>query len=122
MKYYVCVGGCRYYHNYSVVSNYLDFALQNLRLQGDIVIISGAASGVDSLAIRYASERGFECLQFPADWETHGKVAGPIRNAQMVSKSTHIVAFWDGKSRGTRNLIAESKKAGKPLKIKNIAM
>lgn len=107
MTFFICVAGCRNYHNYEVVSDYLDYVLQNLKNLGEIVIISGAAPGVDSLAIRYASERGFRCLQFPAAWETYGKAAGPRRNAEMVANSSHIVAFWDGKSRGTYNLNTE---------------
>ena len=125
MKYYICVAGCRNYaeteEHYSFVASYLDYVLQNLKNQGEIVIIHGACRGVDLLGgRRYARERKYKCLEFPADWNTYGNYAGPKRNAEMVSKSTHIVVFWDGKSKGTYNLIQNAKKAGKPLKIKII--
>ena len=122
MTYYICVGGCRNFYRYDVLEAYLDKVLQNLKNQGDICIISGAAPGVDSLAIRYASERGFRCLQYPAAWDKYGKAAGPRRNAEMVAKSSHIVAFWDGSSRGTYNLIQNAKRAKKPLKVKIISI
>lgn len=76
----------------------------------DITIISGKALGADLLGERFASKYGFEILEFPADWDSHGKAAGPIRNAEMAKNATHCICFWDGSSRGTKNMIENCKK------------
>jgi len=75
-------------------------------------IVSGKAKGVDSLGERWASENNISIKSFPADWETYGKSAGPIRNAQMAKYADALVAIWDGKSRGTSNMINEAKELG----------
>ena len=49
---------------------------------------------------------------FPANWKAHGRAAGPIRNAQMASVSHALIAFWDGKSRETKNMIDTATKRG----------
>lgn len=41
----------------------------------------------------------------PADWEAHGKAAGPRRNRKMAEYAAAVIALWDGKSRGTRNML-----------------
>ena len=45
-----------------------------------------------------------------ADWEKHGKSAGYKRNQEMANVSTHLIAFWDGKSRGTKHMIDIAKR------------
>ena len=57
---------------------------------------------------------------FPAEWNTYGKAAGPIRNRQMAEYAApdgYCVVFWDGKSRGSQNIITEARKAGIKTKI-----
>lgn len=68
-------------------------------------LISGGAPGADSLGERFATEMQFPVKLFPADWDTYGTAAGPIRNRQMAEHATHLIAFWDGISHGTRNMI-----------------
>ena len=48
----------------------------------------------------------------PADWERHGKAAGPIRNAEMADVSDALIAFWDGQSCGTKSMIELAKRKG----------
>jgi len=76
-------------------------------LKGDHVveIISGGASGADKLGECFAKSYDLPITRFPADWSKHGKSAGPIRNLQMAEYADELVAFWDGKSRGTKNMI-----------------
>ncbi len=104
------VAGGREFNNYSLLKNKLDFYLQNTDNK-DIEIVSGKARGADSLGERYAKENNIKIVEFPADWDSHGKSAGHIRNTQMREYSTHLVAFWDGKSKGTANMIQIAKKA-----------
>lgn len=68
---------------------------------------------------RYAEERGIPVRAFPADWTTHGKAAGPIRNSQMLKDGQPdlVVAFLGPNSRGTANMISQAEKAGVPVKV-----
>ena len=101
----VIIAGGRDYENYKELECVADHMLGKLMDTHDIVIISGGARGADAMAMRYANHRGFELIVMPADWDTHGKSAGYKRNAQMAEAATHLIAFWDGKSRGTANMI-----------------
>jgi len=71
----------------------------------ETIVISGGAKGPDSWAINTAQERGMRTLVFLADWNKHGKAAGPIRNQQIVDSCDWLVAFYDGKSRGTADSV-----------------
>jgi hypothetical protein len=73
-----------------------------------IEVICGEANGADRLGKQFAKSEGYRVKSFHADWDTHGKSAGPIRNKDMgmyVGADGLLIAFWDGKSRGTKNMI-----------------
>lgn len=80
-------------------------------------IVSGGASGADSLGEAYAVLNGIQIKMFNADWNTHGKAAGPIRNRQMADYADVLIAVWDGKSKGTKNMVEEMNKRKKPVFI-----
>ncbi len=88
-------------------------------LPDDAVVIHGDATGADTIANRYAVERGLTVLKFPAKWEELGRRAGPIRNQQMLDegKPTEVHAFYTDKatSRGTADMVRRSRKAGLPV-------
>lgn len=107
-KYRVIIAGCRDFDDYELLKEKCDYFLQDEKKE-DVVIISGHASGADALGERYAQERGFQLETFPADWKAHGRAAGPIRNARMASAANALIAFWDGKSRVTKNMIEIAK-------------
>lgn len=107
-KYRVIIEGCRDFNDYELLKEKCDYFLQDEKKE-DVVIISNHASGADALGERYAQERGFQLETFPADWKAHGRAAGPIRNARMASAANALIAFWDGKSRGTKNMIETAK-------------
>lgn len=75
-------------------------------------VVSGCARGVDTLGEQWAQMRQVPVKRFPADWNKHGKSAGYIRNRQMAEYAEALIAVWDGKSRGTKNMIEEAKKRG----------
>ncbi|MDD2660952.1 MAG: SLOG family protein [Methylococcales bacterium] len=68
-------------------------------------IVSGTANGADEYGERWAEEQNLIVHRFPADWEKYGKSAGPIRNKVMAANAEGLVAVWDGKSKGTANMI-----------------
>lgn len=75
-------------------------------------VVSGNARGVDLLGELYAEKYNLPLHKFPADWETYGKSAGMIRNKQMLKNAEALIAVWDGKSKGTENMIDIARKAG----------
>lgn len=75
-------------------------------------IISGHASGADTIGELYAKDHNLKCKLYPADWGKYGRSAGPIRNEQMAKIADKVIVFWDGKSRGTKNMINMTKKHG----------
>lgn len=110
-KYKVIIAGCRDFADYELLKEECDFYLQNQKPE-DIVIVSGHASGADALGEHYALERDLQLETYTADWKAHGRAAGPIRNAQMASVAHALIAFWDGKSRETKNMIDTATKRG----------
>lgn len=111
----ICIAGGRDFDDYDVLAKVVDHVIEEI--PPPIIIISGKAKGADTLGERYAKEHGFDVLLFPADWKQHGKGAGPIRNAKMAEEADMLIAFWDGSSRGTRNMIGQMQKRGKPYNV-----
>lgn len=68
-------------------------------------VVSGGCYGVDASGEKWAGENGVPCVRYPADWSRYGRSAGPRRNAVMADNADALVAVWDGKSRGTRDMI-----------------
>jgi len=110
----VIIAGGRNFANYTLLCEKCDKFLIN---QGDSVeIVSGGQRtkgengeddyGADYLGEIYA-ERARKCKLtiFPADWDKYGKAAGSIRNKEMAEYADSLIAFWDGKSKGTKNMI-----------------
>jgi predicted Rossmann fold nucleotide-binding protein DprA/Smf involved in DNA uptake len=74
-------------------------------------IIHGAAPGIDSAAHRVC-EGLWPVKPVPANWRDHGRSAGPIRNRTMAAMADALIAVWDGKSRGTKNMIETAENMG----------
>jgi len=81
-------------------------------------VVSGGARGVDRLGERWSKVNGTKLSVFPADWAKYGNAAGPIRNRQMGDYADALIAVWDGKSSGTKDMIDYMKKLGKPVYVK----
>ena len=112
----VIIAGSRNFTNYQKLKKQCDQFLQN---QTDIEIVSGEHyKGADKLGEKYAAEKEFPLTKFPANWYRYGKAAGPKRNEYMANYADALIAFWDSKSRGTKNMIQLAKQ--KNLKIKII--
>ena len=111
------VAGCRWYQDYEHVCQVLDGLLSKKVGIADIEIVCGLANGVDTLGERYAKEHGYPVKYFKADWDTHGKAAGIIRNGEMATYATHCVCFWDGSSKGTQDMIEKARKHELALRV-----
>jgi len=109
----VIIAGSRDFNDYDTLGEICDYMLQN---KLDVEIVSGTARGADQLGERYANERGFKLKKFPADWSL-GKSAGYIRNELMAQNADALIVFWDGKSKGTLNMINLAKQYKLKTKI-----
>jgi hypothetical protein len=78
------------------------------------IVISGGARGADAIAHRVAKSLGYRTETYPANWKEHGRKAGILRNLRMLDegKPDIVIAFWDGKSRGTHHTIVEAERRG----------
>lgn len=119
------IAGGRDFNDYSLLENeVMKFIIEiangrKLNRFNDLTIISGKASGADSLGIDFATDHWIGVEEYPADWDKYGKSAGPIRNEEMAKNATHCIVFWDGKSRGSKNMIETAQKYNLTLKIVN---
>lgn len=118
-SYKVIIAGTRSFDDYSLLCSFCDKCLSRKGLTHDIIVVSGTARGADRLGERYAHERGYEIKRFPADWRNNGKAAGIIRNTDMANYADALIAFWDGQSKGTLNMIETAKRKGLSVRIYN---
>lgn len=104
MKVLVC--GSRHFNDEGLLRSVLD-------TKSISKIIHGMARGADTLGGEYARLHGIPVDAYPALWDTYGRRAGPIRNAQMLKEGQPdlVVAFRGPNSRGTQNMIDQARKA-----------
>lgn len=106
--------GSRTFNDIRYMRECLDEVLSGV---DEVTVISGCAMGADSEGERYAVRRAFKIERYPADWDRFGEQAGMICNKEMLDKCDAVVAFWDGKSVGTANMIEIAREAGKLLDV-----
>lgn len=99
----VIIAGSRGFNDYEALCKFCDYIIGEP--DEEVEIVSGTAKGADKLGERYANEKGYKLKEFPANWEEYGKSAGYRRNSQMASYSDLLIAFHDGESKGTQNMI-----------------
>lgn len=111
----VIIAGGRDIHDYNLITEAIE------ECQFPIAtVVSGGAKGVDALGEKYAIETNKTLHIYEADWERHGRAAGPIRNRKMAENADALIAIWDGKSRGTKNMIETATKLGLLVYVKRI--
>jgi hypothetical protein len=113
---YIAIVGSRSITDKEFVFSTIDHYLSNLN-KDEIVIVSGGAVGIDSLAMLYAAEHNIKTEIFKPDWEKYGKSAGFIRNQQIVDRADYLLAITTG-SKGTADTIKKAEKKGILIKVK----
>ena len=103
----LAVVGSRTFNDYDLLKRSLE-VIPNIT-----EIVSGGAKGADSLAEKWAFEHAINITIFKPDWEKEGLAAGFIRNKLIVDHCDKVIAFWDGKSKGTAHSISLAEKAHK---------
>ena len=114
----VIIAGSRTINNISVLID----ALERCPFTKEISeVVSGKAAGADRLGEMYAKDFKKELAEFPADWATHGKKAGILRNIQMAEYADALIALWDGKSSGTSHMIDTANEKGLEVFVHNLS-
>jgi hypothetical protein len=77
-----------------------------------LTVIQGGASGADHMARQWAMEQpSVWVINEPADWKTHGKAAGPIRNQKMIDEHRPDIVLAFAGGRGTADMVRRAKAA-----------
>lgn len=114
----LAIVGSRSFNDMKFMAAAISEILPNIITPGDdLLIVSGGAQGADELAVKLAKDIGVSWHIFHADWDNLGKRAGYVRNVDIVNGSDHVVAFWDGTSKGTKHTIDLAEKAGKLFQV-----
>ena len=115
--YKIIIAGGRDFMDYNLLKEKVNKILQEKKVTHKIVIISGCARGADTLGLRYASENTFDVEEYPANWDKYGKKAGYMRNVEMAKNADALIAFWDGKSKGTKHMIDIATERNLPIRV-----
>ena len=113
----VIIAGGRDFSDFELMSTKMDMLLSKVKDKREVVVISGKAKGADTLGERYATSRNFKVEEYPANWDKYGRSAGYRRNEEMAEHAEALVAFWDGKSKGTSHMIEYAKSKGLKVRI-----
>lgn len=103
------ITGCRDYADEDHIKSVLNEKMKKEGKPDEFV--HGGCCGVDNIGGKWAKENNIPVKVFKADWGKYGKSAGPIRNSEMANycksedKESTCIAFWDNKSKGTKNMI-----------------
>lgn len=116
---YVAVVGSRGFNDYDLFLDKIRLYTKNI--EDDITFVSGGApSGADFLIEKFCREHDMPIIVYKANWDKDGRSAGFMRNITIIAKANYVIAFWDGKSRGTEHSITLAKGTARPLRIVNI--
>lgn len=111
------VAGGRDFVNTQVMITVLMDLVEKGKIDHNPELVCGMARGADMLAYSLWANHNMKIHTFPADWKTHPRSAGYIRNADMGNFADVLVAFWDGKSKGTKHMIDYMRKLNKPVYV-----
>jgi hypothetical protein len=112
LEYRFIVAGGRDFNNYEELVHNVVGRISMQTAPASVEIVTGGATGADQLAKELANLWGFQHKEFLADWGKYGKAAGPIRNEEMakyIQGAGHLIAFWNGQSRGTADMIKKAR-------------
>lgn len=112
----LAIVGARKFTDYELFKEKVD---QFLEEWGELIecIVSGGATGTDTMAEKYAKEHGYKTIIHYPQWDKYGRAAGPMRNTLIVEDATHVIAFPAVGGHGTQDTMKKTKKTNKPMKV-----
>lgn len=117
MELKVIVAGGREFNDYDLASKAIMELANETFPDREVSIVSGMARGADALGVAFARNHSVQLYEFPAHWDKYGKRAGFMRNEEMGKFADVLLAFWDGKSPGSKHMIEYMKKLNKPVYV-----
>lgn len=102
--------GGRHYVNYELVYN----IVASLDHNGNVTILVGDATGLDTMVATAAKQLGFQTEVFVANWQKYDNAAGPIRNKEMLEAGAKLLIAFQG-GRGTTDCVRQARKLGIPI-------
>lgn len=106
------IAGSRTFNNFKLIRQTLDDEKNSIA-----EVVCGEAKGADLYGKAWAQYHDIPVKSFPADWQSYGSAAGYIRNHEMGDYADELVAFWDGRSPGTKEMIEYMQKLHKPVRV-----
>lgn len=91
--------------------------LENYLPEGTTEIVSGGAKGIDACARAYALANGLKLTEFLPDYNAFGRRAPLVRNLEIIDYADQVLAFWDGRSRGTVHVIENCRLKNKKVTV-----
>ncbi len=85
--------------------------------EGITELVSGGARGIDSCAREYARQKGMKLTEFFPNYSLYGRSAPLVRNDLIIDYADEVIAFWDGKSHGTKYVIEQCKRRHKKVTV-----
>lgn len=116
-EYKLIVAGSRDFDDEVLLAETLNMLASTELADKSVSIVSGMARGADALGYMFAHKNNIQVYEFNADWNKYGKRAGYIRNEEMGQFADALVAFWDGKSKGTSHMIQYMTKLKKTVYV-----
>ena len=113
----VSIAGSRGFTNKSYLIEKVNQLIEQESITEPFTLICGMARGADMTGYHVCKDNDIEIIEYPADWNTHGKSAGFIRNKEMADVCDCAVIFWDGQSIGTANMIKLMRNRNKPVYV-----
>ena len=110
----IIIAGSRSFNNYYLLYNTLIELQKEMKIDE---IVCGGAKGADTLGATAAKILNIPVKYFIPEWDKLGKSAGFIRNHKMGDYADFLLAFWDGKSHGTKDMINYMQQLGKHGKV-----
>lgn len=117
------MAGTRDYSDYEYFDRAMCQYMRDVIGNRTVIFISGMAkTGADNMILDWANARGYPVVPKPANWKRFKelgkvKIAGMVRNNEMAKLGSHLVVFYDGVSRGTKNMLDCAKKRGLEIHI-----
>ncbi len=113
----VIVAGTRSFTDYNFLKEKLDTLFQGTK---PTAIVCGMANGADMMGRKYAKENNIPAKEMKANWDKYGRSAGYIRNREMALEADALVCFWDGESRGSKNMIDIARGLGLKVRVVSV--
>lgn len=112
----VIIAGSRNITDYNMIEQVISKSKFNIT-----EVVCGCAIGVDRVGQQWAKNNSIKIEEMPANWNKHGRAAGPIRNSEMAKYADAAIIIWDGKSPGSKNMIDQMRRLNKPYELYDLS-